>query len=484
LIARRPVCAAPRGIAFDAANARLVVACAGGEIVALPEGDGDAKVLSKIDRDLRDVIVVPKGATFVTTFRTAELLRLDDSGAVVSRMRSPDVPTNGDPESIPDGQADIAWRTVIASPVSIVMVHQRARNPGAPPVSTSAGGYSGNGPCSLSIASAAISSFELGSGESPVPAPRGALSQAVLPVDVAAMGDTLAVVAAGNGHTPELPRVYFIDHWHAGSGGDCFDAFSSGIGKVEQPNGQPIAVAFTPGGQMVVQLREPSALVVYTGPSIKNTVDLGGASREDTGHAIFHSNAGGFIACASCHAEGGEDGRTWSFDTVGARRTQSLRGGVLGAGPYHWDGELPDLHALCGEVLHKRMSGADLGDDQEAALARWLAAIPSIPHSTPDDRAAVDRGRYLFADDTVGCMKCHAGETLTNHEMHDVGTGHPFKVPSLRGVEWRAPFLHDGCAVTLEARFQPACGGGDKHGTTSQLSNDQISDLVAFLNTL
>jgi hypothetical protein len=64
-----------------------------------------------------------------------------------------------------------------------------------------------------------------------------------------------------------------------------------------------------------------------------------------------------------------------------------------------------------------------------------------------------------------------------------VGTGLKAQVPSLQGVGWRAPFLHTGCAPTLADRFG-SCGGGDKHGHTSQLSAGDIADLTAFLETL
>jgi hypothetical protein len=44
--------------------------------------------------------------------------------------------------------------------------------------------------------------------------------------------------------------------------------------------------------------------------------------------------------------------------------------------------------------------------------------------------------------------------------------------------------LHDGCAATLRGRFDPACGGGDLHGKTSQLNEAQIGDLLAYLESL
>jgi hypothetical protein len=44
--------------------------------------------------------------------------------------------------------------------------------------------------------------------------------------------------------------------------------------------------------------------------------------------------------------------------------------------------------------------------------------------------------------------------------------------------------MHDGCAKTLADRFKPACGGGDEHAHTSQLSAEELADLIAYLDTL
>jgi hypothetical protein len=58
-------------------------------------------------------------------------------------------------------------------------------------------------------------------------------------------------------------------------------------------------------------------------------------------------------------------------------------------------------------------------------------------------------------------------------------------VPSLKGVRFRTPLMHDGCAATISGRFTNVlCEGGDNHGTTSQLSAAQVGDLTAYLETL
>jgi hypothetical protein len=57
-------------------------------------------------------------------------------------------------------------------------------------------------------------------------------------------------------------------------------------------------------------------------------------------------------------------------------------------------------------------------------------------------------------------------------------------VPSLVGVGSRGPFMHDGCAKTLADRFDPACGGDDRHGNTAGLSAGEIADLIAYMEAI
>ena len=131
--------------------------------------------------------------------------------------------------------------------------------------------------------------------------------------------------------------------------------------------GQPIAVAFDGTGKVVVQSREPAMLAFADG----STVTLSTVSRADTGHQVFHANAGGFLACASCHSEGNDDGRVWNFTCQGPRRTQSLHAGALrGSEPFHWDGEETDMNRLMTDVFVGRMSGPTLATDQIDTLLR------------------------------------------------------------------------------------------------------------------
>ena len=247
------------------------------------------------------------------------------------------------------------------------------------------------------------------------------------------------------------------------------------------PNGQVVAVAYDPRGNVVVQSREPATLQILT--QRVEPVVLSTDSRFDAGQLLFHTATSNQIACVSCHPEGGEDGRVWQFQGLGQRRTQSLRGGIMDTAPFHWSGDEADFAAIMTDVFQGRMGGGAVDAAGLAALGRWLAQIPTIPVSHWADDATIARGKTVFS--SVGCAACHAGPDFTNGMNVDVGTGDLFQVPQLHGLGFRAPYMHNGCAATLKERFMPgSCGGDMRHGFAAALSNEQVSELIAYLDTL
>jgi hypothetical protein len=77
---------------------------------------------------------------------------------------------------------------------------------------------------------------------------------------------------------------------------------------------------------------------------------------------------------------------------------------------------------------------------------------------------------------------------MTNGKSFDVGTGRgseqgqPLDTPSLIEVWRTAPYLHDGRAATIREvliEHNP----GDRHGITSNLSDQQIDDLAEYVLT-
>jgi DNA-binding beta-propeller fold protein YncE/cytochrome c553 len=293
-----------------------------------------------------------------------------------------------------------------------------------------------------------------------------------VPVDIALSGDGahVATVAPGNTFGPQLPTVFEF--------GTCDHSteISQALGTSE-----PVAVAFDRTNRVLVQTREPAELWFLPSTGSSSYLSLSKVSRKDTGHDIFHVQAGGMIACASCHPEGGDDGHVWNLDGS-SRRTPSLRGTIAGTAPYHWPGDMKDLPTLFDDVYTVRMDGAKLANDQVAVLKRWVEAVPAPPAPSWVDSAAATRGKAVFERASVGCASCHSGAKLTNNTTVNVGTGGKFQVPPLVGLGWRAPFLHDGCASTLGDRFGACATAG--HGNTASLATGDLFDIVAYLETL
>lgn len=481
-------CVAPRGIAWDRVNEHVLVACASGQLVTFaPEGGGPITRI-EVGRDVRDVLVQPSGKRVkLTRFRAAQLMNLDLTA------------TNPRPSVQPQlAGANVAWRAVLVpsaqapagSEEQDVQDEQAAivaQEPTPEPVSTEPGGYGG----SSSQAFTSDCATPLGIVSTRVElegAPAVRLPSAVLPVDLATNGRELVVVAAGNAFTKELPQIYvlFVEALRRGTGSASFaESTPAGCASAVQGNvpGQAIAAAFTgpTKDSLVVQTREPAAIHIMTEDRRRSwkTIPLPGGSRVDTGHVIFHANAGGFLACASCHAEGADDGHTWTFANMGPRRTPSLLGTIKGTEPFHWDGDMSNLRTLVDNVFTQRMSGPQVDDQHLDALGGWMFALPP-PAKMQVETDAVVRGKKIF---DARCTGCHDGPMLTNNKTVDVGTGKALQVPSLVGVAWRAPYIHTGCAQTLFDRFEPECGGAN-HGDTRDLLQSDIRDLVAFLETL
>jgi cytochrome c len=501
VITRRAVCAAPRGTAWDPATDNVWVACATGELVALPASGGAATpslVLDRDERDLRDVLVEGDGSLAVTQFRSAKMLRLTPDGTITRT----DGFTSPDPRFAPQ----VAWRTIPGpSPGSVFVVHQAESTLPVPTQSQGAYGSPFDPTSGVVVSVAELldadgvsrSMFEL---------------VGVLPVDIALSPDqtSIAVAAPGNAFMSGA-NMSAVFHFRLDGTGPSFvpavsppetpsppppdvdadGAIPNGPGVIvaSLPNfgaSQAIAVAFDAAGDLLVQVREPAEIIVLGGTddSVKTTIALATASRDDTGHDLFHTLAGALVACASCHPEGREDGHVWLLDG-NPRRTPSLLGTIAGTAPYHWPGDEADMTALANDVYTRRMNGATLVSAQSGALQSWVESLPAPPPPAWVDPAAAQRGEALFVRSDVQCSTCHSGLKYTDNQTVDVGTGGAFQVPPLVGVGWRPPFLHDGCALTLAARFDPSSGcATPQHGSTSSLSSQDISDLVSYLQTL
>lgn len=200
------------------------------------------------------------------------------------------------------------------------------------------------------------------------------------------------------------------------------------------------------------------------------------------------SHAGQF-ACATCHSEGTEDKQTWFVDGV-PRQTPSLAGRLADTAPYNWEGTKDELATNMDQTI-ERLGGLGLGEgekaDLEAYLTRGLVPPPN-PYLDPAGLTPEQlHGQALFEDPIVGCATCHGGDALTDGRSHAIELAGeetaptPLNTPSLRGLYYTAPYLHDGRAATLREALELTA---TTMGHTADLSEAEIDALVAYLLTL
>lgn len=472
ILARRAVCSEPRGIDATENGTALVVACASGELVTLGADDGSILGRDHIDDDLRDVVVL-EDQPWISRFRAAKI-----------------GPASGDPIGPPvlvdRGEVGIglefgglhpntAWKTVATPGGRWVMVHQLSTDGVVEIVEGDDGEGPGDGggsyaggdegdPCAGIVQTAITIGDRFGDTKSAV------VGGALLSVDVAISPDEERVAIASQAGLAVISEASFSRDLEPGCDTD----------PERPPTGDDlVAVAFAPDGRLYAFSREPVALWrVDFDEDTTHPIPLTGPKRADTGHAIFHRDAGNGIACASCHPEGADDGRVWRFAPGGRRHTPALDVGLRGTEPFHWGGELATLGELLDEVHAHRMGAAIQAPPRIDAFARFLHAIPvPAPVRGPDEASA--RGEQLFT--ALGCATCHFGAAFTSNESVEIGADVPLQVPTLRAVSSHPPYMHDGRAADLvEAVWDMVSRTRPRAEPTAE----EVEDLVAYLQTL
>ena len=230
------------------------------------------------------------------------------------------------------------------------------------------------------------------------------------------------------------------------------------------------------------------------------------------GKRLFNSaqapmSSDNWLSCATCHLDGGADGRTWAGFPDGPRNTPALfgAGGTL---PLHWSGNLDELQDT-ELTIRAIQGGAGLISGQPSAalgapnagrspaldsLAAYLATLApaASPHvaANPDEAAAIQRGQYSFQ--RWGCAVCHAAPGYTDRQQHLSSIGDPalehnqagplprFDTPSLAGVWATAPYFHDGSVPTL----RDVLFSQNFHNMGPAMNEGEPDDLVAYMKSL
>jgi cytochrome c peroxidase len=246
------------------------------------------------------------------------------------------------------------------------------------------------------------------------------------------------------------------------------------------------------------------------------------------------------FSCNSCHniATGGVDNNSFSVGhkwATGGRNAPTVLNASLHIAQF-WDGRAADVEAQAqGPIL----AGVEMAATKELAVAR-IGSMPEyvelFKQAFPDEKKplvyenianaigafertlltpsrfddflkgneaalSADEKRGLATFMEIGCSGCHNGVAVGGGSYQlfgvanapknlkdegrfgvtkDAADKHAFKVPSLRNIGLTYPYFHDGSVWTLPEAVKVMAWTQ----LGEELTNAQVSDLVAFLNAL
>uniref|UniRef100_UPI0037844BBC PA14 domain-containing protein n=1 Tax=Prosthecobacter sp. TaxID=1965333 RepID=UPI0037844BBC len=217
-----------------------------------------------------------------------------------------------------------------------------------------------------------------------------------------------------------------------------------------------------------------------------------------------------YMSCATCHNEGGQDGRVWDLTGFGEglRNTITLKGHG-NHGTLHWTGNFDEVQDFEGQIralaggtgliasgsphptLGTPNAGRSADLDALAAYVKSLTSSGTSPGRTSSGglSSISTAGQQIFR--AQNCAACHSGTTFTDSALNvfaNIGTLKPssgtrlgapltgLDVPTLRGVWATGPYLHDGSAATLAEAIAAHQG--------VVLSAADMAKLVAFVSCI
>jgi YVTN family beta-propeller protein len=194
-------------------------------------------------------------------------------------------------------------------------------------------------------------------------------------------------------------------------------------------------------------------------------------------------------SCASCHpGQGRADALNWDLLNDGIGNPKNTRSLLLAhKTPLAMaTGVRPDAEtAVRSGIKHIQFAVRPEGD--AVAIDEYLKSLKPVPSPylvKGKLSKAAKRGKKIF--EKAGCVKCHAGPMYTDLQKYNVETGKgmennlAFDTPTLVEVWRTAPYLYDGRAATMREVLTKH-NSDDKHGVTSNLTENEIDDLAEFV---
>lgn len=196
-------------------------------------------------------------------------------------------------------------------------------------------------------------------------------------------------------------------------------------------------------------------------------------------------------SCASCHPDGRADGLNWDLLNDGMGNPKQTKSLLLSTKtPPAMITGVRDSAQTAVRTGMRFIQFAVRPEEDLQAIDAYLDAMKPVPSPYLDDgrlSRAARRGRKVF--EKAGCAHCHPEPYYTDLKPYNVGLGldrhqdTAFDTPTLVEVWRTAPYLYDGRAATARELFT-TYNPSDSHGRTSQLSEQELADLIEFMLSL
>ncbi len=231
-----------------------------------------------------------------------------------------------------------------------------------------------------------------------------------------------------------------------------------------------------------------------------NTIPVGTQPAPDLvrrGEMIFHDATVTFQhwhSCATCHPHKARmDGFNWDLLNDGLGNPKNNKSMLFAprTPPMMSRRVREDPEIAIRQGFRVILFTEPTQEQVDAVLAYFNSLQPEpSPHLTRDGKLtpAAKRGKALF-EGKARCAGCHPAPLYTDLKAHDIGTKSDndsdglYDTPTLVEVYRTGPYLHDGRAATLKEVFT-LHNKNDRHGKTSQLTPQELDDLVAYLLSL
>ncbi len=232
----------------------------------------------------------------------------------------------------------------------------------------------------------------------------------------------------------------------------------------------------------------PKAASIALGPKTDMTTKRKGQMLFNNAQICFQ----GWQSCASCHpSDARVDALNWDLLNDGLGNPKNTKSLLLAheTPPAMITGIRENAEAAVRAGI-RHIQFAVRPEEEAAAIDEYLKSLKPVPSPYLIDgklSESAERGQKVF--DKARCASCHKGSLYTDLQQHDVGTGkdldkdRKFDTPSLVEIWRTAPYLYDGRAATMKDVLT-IHNSGDRHGVTSNLTDDEIKDLARFILSL